>query len=42
MPNRDGTGPKGRGSRDGRGQGRGRETSPGQGRRTGGKRGNCK
>ena len=41
MARRDGTGPKGRGSRDGRGQGQGRKRSPGQGKRTGGKRGNC-
>ena len=41
MARRDGTGPKGRGPRDGRGQGRGRKRSPGQGKRTGGKRGNC-
>lgn len=39
MPNKNGTGPKGRGPRDGRGNGKGRSTGKGQGPMTGGKKG---
>jgi hypothetical protein len=37
MPNKDGTGPKGQGPKDGHGKGKG--NSPGQGPKTGGKEG---
>ena len=39
MPNKDGTGPKGRGPKDGHGKGKGKGTGPGQGPMTGGKKG---
>jgi len=41
MPNRDGTGPKGQGPKDGhgKGQGKGKCNSTGQGPMTGGKKG---
>ncbi len=45
MPNKDGTGPKGQGPKDGHGKGKGmgkgkgRGNSPGQGSMTGGKQG---
>jgi hypothetical protein len=43
MPNKDGTGPKGQGPKDGHGKGmgkgKGKEKSPGQGKMTGGKQG---
>lgn len=41
MPNRDGTGPKGQGPRDGRGKGKGRGkgNQEGQGAKTGGQKG---
>jgi len=39
MPNKDGTGPKGQGQKDGHGQGKGRGKSRGQGPMTGGKKG---
>jgi len=41
MPNRDGTGPKGQGPKDGhgKGQGKGKGNSTGQGPMTGGKKG---
>jgi hypothetical protein len=41
MPNKDGTGPKGQGPKDGhgKGKGKGRSNSPGQGPMTGGKKG---
>jgi len=41
MPNKDGTGPKGQGLKDGhgKGKGKGRGNSPGQGPMTGGKKG---
>ena len=46
MPARDGTGPIGRGSRDGRGQGVGAKgqgsTRKGQGAKSGGRKGGCK
>jgi len=46
MPARDGTGPAGRGARDGRGQGVGaksqRSTRKGQGAKSGGKKDGCK
>ena len=40
MPNKDGTGPKGQGPKDGHGQGKGKGNRPGQGAMTGGKKGN--
>ncbi len=40
MPNKDGTGPKGQGPKDGHGKGKGKGKSPGQGPMTGGKKGN--
>jgi hypothetical protein len=46
MPTKDGTGPAGNGSRDGRGQGVGRKgyvrTLKGKGAKSGGKKGGCK
>jgi len=36
MPNKDGTGPKGQGPKDGHGKGKGKGKSPGQGPMTGG------
>lgn len=41
MPNKDGTGPKGQGPKDGhgKGKGKGKNKSPGQGEMTGGKEG---
>ena len=41
MPNKDGTGPKGQGPKDGhgKGKGKGKGNSPGQGPMTGGKKG---
>lgn len=41
MPNKDGTGPKGQGPKDGhgKGKGKGKGNSPGQGQMTGGKKG---
>jgi hypothetical protein len=39
MPNKDGTGPKGQGSKDGHGMGNGRGRSSGQGPMTGGSKG---
>jgi hypothetical protein len=41
MPNKDGTGPKGQGPKDGHGKGKGKGkcNSPGQGPKTGGKEG---
>jgi hypothetical protein len=39
MPNKDGTGPKGHGPKDGHGQGQGKGKGPGQGPMTGGKKG---
>ena len=39
MPNKDGTGPKGQGPRDGHGKGKGKGNNPGQGPMTGGKKG---
>ena len=38
MPNKDGTGPKGHGPKDGHGKGKGKGNSPGQGPMTGGKK----
>lgn len=40
MPNKDKTGPKGQGPKDGHGKGKGKSDSPGQGPMTGGKKGN--
>ena len=40
MPNKDGTGPKGHGTKDGHGKGKGRDKGSGQGPMTGGKKGN--
>ncbi len=40
MPNKDGTGPKGHGPKDGHGKGKGRDKGSGQGPMTGGKKGN--
>jgi len=40
MPNKDGTGPKGQGPKDGHGKGKGKGNRPGQGPMTGGKKGN--
>jgi len=42
MPNKDGKGPKGRGTRDGHGGGKGKGTSKGGGKKSGGKKGGCK
>lgn len=39
MPNKNGTGPKGQGPKDGHGQGKGKGKGPGQGPMTGGKKG---
>ena len=39
MPNKDGTGPKGQGPKDGHGKGKGKGNNPGQGPMTGGKKG---
>jgi hypothetical protein len=39
MPNKDGTGPKGQGPKDGHGKGKGKGKGPGQGPMTGGKKG---
>ncbi len=39
MPNKDGTGPKGQGPKDGHGMGNGRGKNPGQGPMTGGSKG---
>lgn len=39
MPNKDGTGPKGQGLKDGHGKGKGKGKSPGQGHMTGGRKG---
>ena len=39
MPNRDGTGPKGQGPKDGHGKGKGKGKGSGQGPMTGGKKG---
>ena len=39
MPNKDGTGPKGQGPKDGHGKGKGRGENLGQGPMTGGKKG---
>ncbi len=39
MPNKDGTGPKGQGPKDGHGKGKGKGNSPGQGPMTGGRKG---
>jgi hypothetical protein len=39
MPNKDGTGPKGQGPKDGHGKGKGEGNRPGQGPMTGGKKG---
>ena len=39
MPKKDGTGPKGKGTKDGHGKGKGKGKSPGQGSMTGGKKG---
>jgi hypothetical protein len=41
MPNKDGTGPKGNGVRNGSGKGTGNRKGSGSGARTGGKKGNC-
>ena len=43
MPNKDGTGPRSgsTGPRDGRGQGKGRASEKGIGKKTGGKKGSC-
>lgn len=40
MPNKDGTGPKGQGPKDGHGKGKGKGNRSGQGQMTGGKKGN--
>lgn len=42
MPNKDGTGPKGDGPRDGRGRGKGNRRDKGAGKKKGGKKGPCK
>jgi hypothetical protein len=42
MPDKDGTGPKGQGPKDGKGKGKGNRTGPGQGPMTGGKEGTKK
>ncbi|NLB84136.1 MAG: hypothetical protein GX791_07810 [Synergistaceae bacterium] len=39
MPNKDGTGPKGQGPKDGHGKGEGKNKGPGEGAMTGGKKG---
>jgi hypothetical protein len=39
MPNKDGTGPKGQGPKDGHGKGKGKGNRPDQGAMTGGKKG---
>jgi hypothetical protein len=39
MPNKDQTGPKGQGPKDGHGKGKGKGEGPGQGAETGGKKG---
>lgn len=39
MPNKDGTGPKGQGPKDGHGKGKGKGNRPGEGQMTGGKKG---
>lgn len=39
MPNKDGTGPKGQGPKDGHGKGKGKGNRSGQGPMTGGKQG---
>ena len=39
MPNKDGTGPKGQGTKDGHGKGKGKGKGSGQGPMTGGKKG---
>lgn len=40
MPNKNGTGPKGQGPKDGHGKGKGKGRGTGQGPMTGGKKGN--
>ena len=39
MPNKDRTGPKGKGPKDGHGEGKDKGNGPGQGQMTGGKKG---
>lgn len=41
MPNKDGTGPRGKGPRNGRGKGLGNRGQQPSGPKTGGRRGNC-
>lgn len=41
MPNKDGRGPKGNGLRDGHGDGKGRRTGTGAGKKEGGQKGDC-